>query len=153
MQYQMRQNRDGSLRIVDETPKSEDKAFVERFFPHVRRAWICFSRIVACLWLVKGLCSWTSLLSLSSQFGDFTSMPLSTQIMIVFSATVDPLSAIGLWFASAWSGAFWLISAATEAFFLLIFGQTTVFSTFIGIIYGMLMLVYYGLKQRADFAR
>jgi len=78
-------------------------------------ALVWFMRTLAWVWLVKGLFNWALVLGALPRYGDFSALPRSLQGSIVFFAAVDPLAAVGLWLATPWGGALWLVCAAIEA--------------------------------------
>ncbi len=115
MRYQMRQSRDGVIRIVDEAPRSVDGDKFAAALPDAAETLVWFMRTMACVWVAKGLFNWAVLMGLNPRFGDFTMLPRALQTTIVFFAGADLLAAIGMWLAAPWGGVLWLLCAALEA--------------------------------------
>jgi hypothetical protein len=61
------------------------------------------------------LFNWAIILGAFPGLGDFASMPLPLQAIIVTFACFDLLAAVGLWLAAPWGGAIWLLCAVVEA--------------------------------------
>ena len=114
MRYQMRQSRDGVIRIIDEAPPVEAARFAAAL-PGPAETLVWFMRTMACVWVAKGLFNWAVLMGLNPRFGDFTMLPRALQTTIVFFAGADLLAAVGMWLAAPWGGVLWLLSAGSAA--------------------------------------
>jgi hypothetical protein len=71
---------------------------------------VVFMRVVAVLWLVKGLLQWKAILVPDVTPFDTLATPLA--VSMGFFAVADLLAAVGLWLASAWGGVLWLFTAS-----------------------------------------
>ena len=112
----MRQNREGVTEIIDALPRQKPLQGLPGLIQSVRwtmvRLW--FLRLLACVWLAKGLIHWAFIVGANPRADDFLVMPLGLQGAIVFFAVADLLCAVGLWLAAAWGGAVWLITSGFE---------------------------------------
>ena len=150
MRYEMRQSRDGVIRIVDQTPRPEGLKFA---FPDAAESLVWFMRTMACVWVAKGLFNWAVLMGLNPRFGDFTMLPRSLQTTIVFFAGSDLLSAIGMWLAAPWGGVLWLLCAGLETISPFFGGRVAVMGAIPLALNVALIGLYFTLKWRADHAR
>jgi hypothetical protein len=117
MKYTMRQSRDGAVELIDRSPPATDErdllAAVSRLGWGTALTW--YMRTLAWVWVAKGLFDWAIILGVFPGLGQFTTMALPLQAMIVAFACLDLLAAIGLWLAAPWGGAIWLLCAVVEA--------------------------------------
>ncbi|MDE3177849.1 MAG: hypothetical protein KGM15_17240 [Pseudomonadota bacterium] len=152
MKYEMRQSRDGVIRIIDQTPRATDGGFAAAL-PGAGETLVWFMRTMACVWVAKGLFNWAVLMGLNPRFGDFTMLPRALQSTIVFFAGADLLAAIGMWLAAPWGGVLWLLCAGIEAISPLLGGRAAMLGVVgVGLNLGLIAL-YFTLKWRADQER
>ena len=78
-----------------------------------RRMLVLFMRLTASIWLLKGLINWLFIIGLFD--GSFPDLRLSRQGIIIAFAVLDLVAAVGLWFASSWGAAVWLLTLMVEA--------------------------------------
>lgn len=78
-----------------------------------RRMLVFFMRLSACIWMLRGLTSWMYIIGLLD--GDFPALRLSRQGIIISGAVLDLIAAVGLWMASSWGAAVWLLRLIIEA--------------------------------------
>ena len=74
---------------------------------------VWFMRIVALLWLAKGVFAWALILDAMPGASPFEADPLGRQAAIVYFAVLDFTAAVGLWLTSAWGGVVWLLAATS----------------------------------------
>ncbi len=74
-------------------------------------------RVVAVVWMVKGLSAWAEILGARPNAAPFETAPIGRQAVIVYFGVINLLAAVGLWLATAWGGVVWLL-AATSAMVL-----------------------------------
>ena len=152
MRYQMRQSRDGVIRIIDEAPPVEAVGFAAAL-PNPAETLVWFMRTMACVWVAKGLFNWAVLMGLNPRFGDFTMLPRALQTTIVFFAGADLLAAVGMWLAAPWGGVLWLLCAGIEAISPLLGGRAALLGV-VGVGLNVtLIALYFMLKWRADQER
>lgn len=69
-----------------------------------------FMRIMAAVWLVKGLLAWTTILGIGGGAVPFDLRNPGFQAVIVYFAVIDLVAAVGLWLTSTWGGVLWLLA-------------------------------------------
>jgi hypothetical protein len=72
---------------------------------------LIFMRIVAALWMFRGLLHWQTILSSDQE--PFARMDTMVASVTMFFAVADLLAAVGLWLATPWGGVLWLFAAAS----------------------------------------
>ncbi|MBM6595516.1 DUF6163 family protein [Microvirga pudoricolor] len=69
-----------------------------------------FMRVLAILWIMKGLSAWAVILGVWTPAGLFETRSLGYQATIVYFALIDLIAAVGLWMVSSWGGVMWLLA-------------------------------------------
>ena len=69
-----------------------------------------FMRILAILWIMKGLSSWAVILGIWTPIGQFEARSTGYQATVIYFALIDLIAAVGLWMASTWGGIMWLLA-------------------------------------------
>ncbi len=72
-----------------------------------------FMRLLALLWIVKGLTSWAAILGVWPTAG-FEGRSMGIQATIIYFAVIDFVAAVGLWMASTWGGVLWLLAVMSH---------------------------------------
>jgi hypothetical protein len=98
-----------------------------------------FMRLLALLWIMKGLSAWAVILGVWVPMGNFEVRSTGYQATIIYFALIDLVAAVGLWMATSWGGIMWLLAIMSHlilaAFFPLIVAggmpTTVVFLTLI----------------------
>src|ERR671911_1171094 len=65
---------------------------------------VWFMRLVALLWIVKGLLSWAVIVGLSQAGMPFEARSTGFQATMIWFAVIDLVAAVGLWLNSRWGG-------------------------------------------------
>lgn len=73
-----------------------------------------FMRVIAILWIMKGLSGWAIVLGVWTPVGDFEARSLSYQATVIYFALIDLIAAVGLWMASTWGGIMWLLAVMSH---------------------------------------
>jgi hypothetical protein len=73
-----------------------------------------FMRILAILWIMKGLGAWTVILGVWGASQGFEARPIGFQATIIYFALIDLVAAIGLWMVSSWGGVMWLLAVMSH---------------------------------------
>lgn len=85
-----------------------------------------FMRVLALLWIVKGLSAWAMILGVWTP-GAFEVRTTGYQATTIYFAVIDLVAAVGLWMASTWGGVLWLLAVMSHlilaAFFPRIVGS------------------------------
>lgn len=73
-----------------------------------------FMRVVAVLWIMKGLSAWAVILGIWTPIGQFEARSTGYQATIIYFALIDLIAAVGLWMASTWGGIMWLLAVMSH---------------------------------------
>lgn len=103
---------------------------------------IWFMRLVALVWIAKGLVAWAVILGAAPDFATFETERVGRQVAIAYFGIVDLMAAVGLWLASPWGGVIWLL-AATSYLVLGIALPTLVPSSLLVIAGGAILIAAY----------
>lgn len=115
---------------------------------------VLFMRIMAVLWLAKGLFHWSQVCSIGlAPDHSFQAHGLAWQSATVFFAVIDLVAAVGLWLAAPWGAVIWLTSAVSmavvELFFPAVYGGSSfIVSTEAGLIVVYLVLAILSARER-----
>lgn len=106
-----------------------------------------FMRILAILWILKGLSAWAVILGIWIPSGAFETRSTGYQSTIIYFAVIDLVAAIGLWMASTWGGVMWLLAVMSHlilaAFFPhVVSGGVITVVLFLNLIAGYLALAW-----------
>jgi hypothetical protein len=70
---------------------------------------VYFLRILACLFLLRGIYDWGVIIGFyEGRGGYFEALPLNIQLLYGFTAVFSLISGVGLWTLNAWGNAVWL---------------------------------------------
>jgi hypothetical protein len=69
-----------------------------------------FMRILALVWIMKGLSAWAVIIGVWTPIGNFEARSTGYQAIIIYFALIDLVAAVGLWMASSWGGIVWLLA-------------------------------------------
>ncbi|HEY8382474.1 MAG TPA: hypothetical protein VIL09_10015 [Microvirga sp.] len=73
-----------------------------------------FMRLLALIWIVKGLSSWAIVLGAWGPENGFEGRSTGFQATIIYFAVIDLVAAVGLWMASTWGGVLWLLAVMSH---------------------------------------
>ena len=111
-----------------------------------------FMRILAILWIMKGLSSWAVILGIWTPIGQFEARSTGYQATVIYFALIDLVAAVGLWMASTWGGVLWLLAVMSHlilaAFFPRILGSgaaTLIF--FLGLVVTYLAISWLAARE------
>jgi len=155
MKYLMRQTRDGAVELVDRSPPKPLEGSLLSAVQTIGwgTALLWYVRTLAWVWVGKGLFNWAIILGAFPGLGDFASMALPLQTIIVTFACFDLLAAVGLWLAAPWGGAIWLLCAVVEAVSPFLGPSAAAIGYFGALLNFALMGGYFLLSWRAVRAR
>lgn len=114
---------------------------------------VWFMRIVAIVWMVKGLGYWLEILGVPGSSA-FEGRALSYQATIVYFAIINLVAAVGLWLTSTWGGVLWLLALMSNvilaAFFPAIVNSTTVsLAVNVGLVVAYLTISWLASQEEA----
>jgi hypothetical protein len=105
-----------------------------------------FMRILAILWIMKGLSAWAVILGIWTPVGQFEIRSTGYQATIIYFALIDLIAAVGLWMASTWGGIMWLLAIMSQLI-LAAFFPNTVQTNMVAIVFFVsLIAAYLGLS-------
>lgn len=107
-----------------------------------RTLMVWFARVVAVLWVMKGLGAWAIILGVWNPAELFSDTPFDFQTTVVYFAVIDLIAAVGLWMVSAWGGVMWLIAVTSQLVLSVFFPRLVANSLWISVALVSLMAVY-----------
>jgi len=75
---------------------------------------VWFMRVVALLWITKGLAAWAALLDVGATSVPFEARPPGYQATVIYFAVIDLAAGVGLWLTSTWGGVLWLLAVMSH---------------------------------------
>ena len=112
-------------------------------------ALVWFMRIVAIVWIAKGLFNWSILIGADPSMANVLELPGPMAASVCFFAVADLVAAVGLWLAAPWGGVLWLLCAATEAAGPILGARASMASGVAVALDLALIVVYFGLNFMA----
>jgi uncharacterized protein DUF6163 len=101
---------------------------------------VVFKRVLAGLCGVQGLLQWSAILLPSESL--FDNLPPLQGAAVIYFAIFDLVAAVGLWLATPWGGAIWLVAALSQvAAAFMLPGFFSIFSTAANC---ALIVIYFG---------
>jgi len=127
---------------------------IERRAPRPETRWdvvlVWLMRVVAVVWMVKGLSAWAEILGARPNAAPFETAPIGRQAVIVYFGVMNLLAAVGLWLATAWGGVVWLLAATSAIVLALLTPQLLPMSIPSLAFDGMIILVYFTVSWLAS---
>jgi hypothetical protein len=74
------------------------------------RALVWYMRVLALLWIAKGLGFWALILGVGYPIPAFEARSTGAQATVIYFAIIDQVAAVGLWLTSVWGGVMWLLA-------------------------------------------
>jgi hypothetical protein len=110
-----------------------------------------FMRVVAVLWIVKGLSAWATIVGATPGAG-FEGRSTGFQATLIYFAVIDLVAAVGLWMASSWGGVLWLLAVMSHlilaVFFpRVVFAGPTLIAFFFGLIVSYLVMSWLAARD------
>ncbi|WP_372426293.1 DUF6163 family protein [Salinarimonas chemoclinalis] len=101
-----------------------------------------FMRLMALLWIAKGLSFWAVIVGASAMVPPFEDRSLGFQAAIVYFAVIDPIAAVGLWLTATWGGVLWLLAVMSHLVLAVFFPGVVPVSLALAVAYCGLMVTY-----------
>lgn len=105
-----------------------------------------FMRILAILWIMKGLSAWAVILGVWTPTGLFETRSTGYQATIIYFAVIDLIAAVGLWMASSWGGIMWLLAVMSQLILAAFFPRIVSSNSPMLILSGVFIAVYLGIS-------
>jgi hypothetical protein len=103
---------------------------------------VWFMRLVALLWIAKGLSFWAVIVGAGTVIPAFEDRALGFQATVIYFSIVDLLAAVGLWLASTWGGVLWLLAVMSHLILALFFPGILPVNAVLAMAYVGLMIAY-----------
>jgi Family of unknown function (DUF6163) len=71
---------------------------------------VWYMRLLALLWIAKGLSAWALILGAGTPVPPFEARLTGSQATVIYFAVIDLIAAVGLWLATVWGGVMWLLA-------------------------------------------
>ncbi len=112
-----------------------------------------FMRILAILWIMKGLSAWAVILGVWTPIGQFEARTMGYQATIIYFALIDLIAAVGLWMTSTWGGIMWLLAIMSHLILASFFPgivptSMTTMIFFVGLILTYLALSWFAAREK-----
>ena len=75
---------------------------------------VWFMRMLALMWIAKGLGYWAVILGVDSAPTSFEARTTGFQATTIYFAIIDLVAAVGLWLTSTWGGVLWLLAVMSH---------------------------------------
>ena len=75
---------------------------------------VWFMRMLALMWIAKGLGYWAVILGADSAPTPFEARTTGFQATTIYFAVIDLVAAVGLWLTSTWGGVLWLLAVMSH---------------------------------------
>ena len=119
-------------------------------FLHWNMALIWFMRLMALIWIAKGLSFWAVIVGAGTVIPIFEDRDLGSQATVIYFSVVDLIAAVGLWLASAWGGVLWLLAVMSHLILATFFPDILPVNTVTAIAYLGLIAAYLLLSWLAN---
>lgn len=101
-----------------------------------------FMRLIALLWIAKGLSFWGVIVGAGDVAPPFADRSLGFQSAVVYFGVVDLIAAVGLWLTATWGGVLWLLAVMSHLVLAVFFPGVVPVSTTLAAVYCVLMVIY-----------
>lgn len=108
-----------------------------------------FMRVLAILWIMKGLSAWAVILGIWTPVGQFEARSTGYQATVIYFALIDLIAAVGLWMASTWGGIMWLLAVMSHLILAAFFPGIVSSGVMTVAFFLTLMAVYLGISWLA----
>jgi hypothetical protein len=100
----------------DEPRNAQDRLVERRAGQAIpwERILVWFMRVLALLWIAKGLGAWALILGVGHPTPLFEARSLGFQATTVYFAVIDLIAGIGVWLTSTWGGVMWLLAVMSH---------------------------------------
>ena len=141
--------RDGRGRIGSADGVNDRIERVERRQTRWDSVLVWFMRVVALVWLAKGMLTWADIVDVLPGAPPFEGEPIGRQTVIVYFAIIDLTAAVGLWLTSAWGGVVWLLAATSSITLAVLTPQLLPTPILLIAVQGAAIVVYFTLSWLA----
>ena len=82
---------------------------------------VWFMRMLALMWIAKGLGYWAVILGADTAPTPFEARTTGFQATTIYFAIIDLVAAVGLWLTSTWGGVLWLLAVMSHLILTMFF--------------------------------
>jgi uncharacterized protein DUF6163 len=147
---------DSPLNKAGGAPDGGEALPSERRAPWVRwsRILVWFLRLMALVWMAKGLAAWADILGFLPSAPPFEARFLGAQATVVYFAVIDLVAAVGLWLTSTWGGVMWLLAVMSHLILTIFFprivgGNVATIAVFVSLIVLYLVVSWLAAQEEA----
>jgi hypothetical protein len=113
---------------------------------------IWFMRILALMWIAKGLGYWAVILGIGHAPAPFEARTMGFQATTIYFAVIDLVAAVGLWLTSTWGGVLWLLAIMSHLILAVFFpfyvaGGVVLIGLFVAFILGYLTISWLAASE------
>jgi hypothetical protein len=113
---------------------------------------IWFMRILALMWIAKGLGYWAVILGADAAPTPFETRSTGFQATTIYFAIIDLVAAVGLWLTSTWGGVLWLLAVMSHLILTVFFphimtGGPLLVLLFMAFIFGYLLISWLAASE------
>lgn len=113
------------------------------------RVLIWFMRIMAFVWIAKGVWAWAFLVGHNPYGLAFELRTFAGKAGLIYFAVIDLIAAVGLWLASTWGGVMWLLALMSHMILSAFFPHIVEASLMILGVMGTLVAAYLAVSWMA----
>ena len=103
---------------------------------------VWFMRLVALVWVAKGLLSWAAILGITGTAMAFQGGSTGFQATMIYFAVIDLIAGVGLWLTSTWGGVLWLLAVMSHLILAVFFPRFVANSALLIALFIVAMMIY-----------
>jgi hypothetical protein len=108
-----------------------------------------FMRVVALVWLAKGLLAWGVILGINQPVPPFELRTTGFQAAMIYFAVIDIVAAVGLWLTSTWGGVLWMLAVMSHLILAVFFPRFVSNGALLIAVFIFSMMIYLTLSWLA----
>jgi hypothetical protein len=133
---------DAALRAVEESGA--------RRFLRWNVVLVWFMRLLALVWIAKGLSFWAIIVGAGTVVPSFEDRATPYQATVIYFGIVDLVAAVGLWLTTTWGGVVWLLAVMSHLILAMFLPGILPVNVILAIVYFGLMALYLALSYLAS---
>jgi hypothetical protein len=110
---------------------------------------VWFMRLMALLWIFKGLMAWSVIIGVMPTQPSFENRLTGFQATTIYFAIIDLVAAIGLWLTSTWGGVLWLLAIVSHLILAFFFPAIVTGGMIANLLYIVFIVVYLAISWLA----
>ncbi len=105
-------------------------------------ALVWFMRLMALIWIAKGLSFWAVIVGAGDVAPAFETRPVGFQATVIYFSIVDLVAAVGLWLTTTWGGVLWLLAVMSHLILAFFFPGALPVNAVLALVYVGFMATY-----------